>query len=102
MSISLEEVRHISALARLGIDDAQAEAITRELSSILTHMQVLAEAEVGSVASGTAVDHAMALRPDAGPPIPLARTPHDFAPEFRDGFFLVPRLATHEDVGSSS
>ena len=102
MSISLEEVRHIAALARIGIDDVQAEAVARELSSILNHMQVLAEAEIGSIASGIAVDHAMPLRPDAGPPIPLARTPHDFAPRFSDGFFLVPRLATHEDVGSSS
>lgn len=102
MSISLEGVRHIAALARLGIDDAQAEAIARELSSILSHMRVLAEAEIGSATSETALDHAMPLRPDAGPPIPLARMPHDFAPDFRDGFFLVPRLATHEDVGSSS
>lgn len=102
MSISLEEVRHIAALARLGIDHAQAEALARELSSIIDHMQVLAEADVGSDSAAVGGDRGMPLRADAGPPIPLTRTPHDFAPEFRDGFFLVPRLATHEDVGSSS
>ena len=39
------------------------------------------------------------LRPDEGPPIPLARERESFAPQFRDGFFVVPRLATHEALG---
>jgi aspartyl-tRNA(Asn)/glutamyl-tRNA(Gln) amidotransferase subunit C len=43
----------------------------------------------------------MSLRPDAGPPIPLLRAPAFFAPAMRDGFFLVPRLATHEDMERS-
>jgi hypothetical protein len=29
---------------------------------------------------------------------PLATLPETFAPEMRDGFFVVPRLATHEDA----
>ena len=37
------------------------------------------------------------LREDAGPPIALARPIAAFAPSVRDGFFLVPRLSTHED-----
>ena len=41
MSISLEEVRHIAALARLGIDDERARIVAVELSSILEHMEVL-------------------------------------------------------------
>jgi hypothetical protein len=40
----------------------------------------------------------MALREDAGPPIPLARPLESFAPLMRDGFLLVPRLATHEEA----
>jgi hypothetical protein len=44
----------------------------------------------------------MSLRPDVGPPIRLARMPDEIAPAFRDGFFLVPRLATHEDLESRS
>jgi aspartyl-tRNA(Asn)/glutamyl-tRNA(Gln) amidotransferase subunit C len=103
VSITLDEVRHIAALARLGIDDAQAAAMARELGSILDHMQVIQQAdlEVAPVAVNEA-DNAMELRPDVGPPIPLARAPNDFAPAFRDGFFLVPRLATHEDLDSAS
>lgn len=102
MSISLEEVRHIAALARLGLDDAQLGAIAAELSSILEHMQVLARADTDDPGRAAADERSMPLREDAGPPIPLARMPNDFAPAFRDGFFLVPRLATHEALESGS
>ena len=94
MSVSLEEVRHIAALARLGITEERARVTSVELSSILEHMQVLSK--LAAEAASTA-ERGMILRPDAGPPIPLERPPVDFAPAMRDGFFLVPRLDTHED-----
>jgi hypothetical protein len=37
-----------------------------------------------------------------GTSVPLAVPREAFAPEMRDGFFLVPRLATHEDAGERS
>jgi len=95
MSISLDEVRHIAALARLGMSEERARVAAVELSSILEHMQVLSKAAGADSSSNT--DRSMPLRPDVGPPIPLARPPIDFAPSMRDGFFLVPRLETHED-----
>lgn len=98
MTISLEEVRHIAALARLGISEERARVAAVELSSILEHMQVLAKVDTrGETALDDAAKAGMPLRPDTGPPIPLLRPPTSFAPEMRDGFFLVPRLATHED-----
>ena len=39
----------------------------------------------------------MSLAPDEPPPVALARTKEEFAPQMRDGFFLVPRLETHDD-----
>ena len=45
---------------------------------------------VGSDAGG------MPLREDGGMPLPLARSLDAFAPSLRDGFFVVPRLSTHE------
>jgi aspartyl-tRNA(Asn)/glutamyl-tRNA(Gln) amidotransferase subunit C len=98
VSISLEEVRHIAALARLGIDDERARIVALELSSILEHMEVLRRVDAREAKeTGALTSAGMTLRPDVGPPIPLARSPIAFAPEMRDGFFLVPRLATHED-----
>ena len=102
MSISLDEVRHIAALARLGISDERAQLAAEELTSILAHMQVLSRVDdergAGWDSDGKT---GMTLRPDLGPPIPLLRAPAFFAPEMREGFFLVPRLATHEDPEQS-
>ena len=102
MSVSLDEVRHIAALARLGISEERAQRLAHELSSILTHMQVLSRVDDERAAASADDTHeGMTLRPDVGPPIPLLRAPAFFAPEMRDGFFLVPRLATHEDTERS-
>ena len=102
MSISLDEVRHIAALARLAMSDEDAQRAAQELSSILAHMQVLARVDNASGADSAAnAEKGMTLRPDAGPPIPLLRAPAFFAPEMREGFFVVPRLATHEDTERS-
>ena len=103
MSISLDDVRHTASLARLGLSDAQARAIAVELTSILDHMDVLSRIDTeGVAAAASTAQLGMILRPDAGPPIPLTRPPDSFAPEMRDGFFLVPRLSTHEDAESGS
>ena len=101
MSVSLDEVRHIAALARLGIGEERVERLAQELSSILAHMQVLSRIDDERADSADDPHEGMALRPDVGPPIPLLRAPAFFAPEMRDGFFLVPRLATHEDTERS-
>jgi aspartyl/glutamyl-tRNA(Asn/Gln) amidotransferase C subunit len=40
---------------------------------------------------------AAALREDVPEPVRLARAPAEFAPEFREGFFLVPRHGAMEE-----
>jgi aspartyl-tRNA(Asn)/glutamyl-tRNA(Gln) amidotransferase subunit C len=98
MAVTLDDVRHIASLARLEIDDARLPALAAELNAILGHMDVLQKVDV----SGVPVDlttgaESMPLRLDSGPQLPLDRPREAFAPLMRDGFFLVPRLATHED-----
>jgi hypothetical protein len=53
------------------------------------------------VSSSGESDHGAPLRADSGPQIPLARPRETFAPKMADGFFLVPRLSTHEDAETS-
>ena len=94
MSVGFEEVRRIAALARLGVAEDRLPVLAKELSGILEHMAELQRVDT----SGVAEDAGLAATPqraDQGPPIPLLRGPDAFAPEFRDGFFIVPRLATH-------
>ena len=102
MSVTIDDVRHIASLARLGLDERRADALVAQLNTILQHMEVLGKVDVGDAEPMAAVGSAgLPLRPDAGPPIPLARPLEAFAPETRDGFILVPRLATHEDAEES-
>jgi aspartyl-tRNA(Asn)/glutamyl-tRNA(Gln) amidotransferase subunit C len=101
VSVSLDDVRHIAALARLGLNEEHARAATAELNTILAHMEVLSRVDTTAVPEAVAASASrLPLRADDGPALPLAVAPAAFAPEARDGFFLVPRLATHEDQDS--
>ena len=102
MAVTIDDVRHIAALARLGLSDERAHSLVRELNTILQHMDVLSRVDTERVPEvdgvGTA---ARPLREDSGPPIPLDRPREEIAPRMKDGFFLVPRLATHDDAADS-
>ena len=94
MAVSEDDVRNIALLARLGIDNAGVPALVDQLNGILAHMDVLQSVDIGDALDAT-TPQGMQLRPDLNTAVPLARERAAFAPEFRDGFFLVPRLATH-------
>ena len=97
MSVSLEEVRRIAALARLELSPERAQVAAGELSTILAHMEVLTEVDTEGVSESLALGVVgPATRVDEGPPVVLHASISAIAPESRDGFFLVPRLATHE------
>jgi aspartyl-tRNA(Asn)/glutamyl-tRNA(Gln) amidotransferase subunit C len=98
MTVSADEVRRIASLARLRFDEARLASLAGELNSILGHIEVLQSADTSGVVNDDASGRgSMPLRVDGGEPLPLARPREEFAPSMRDGFFLVPRLATHED-----
>jgi aspartyl-tRNA(Asn)/glutamyl-tRNA(Gln) amidotransferase subunit C len=97
VAVTPEDVKHVAALARLGITDERAAEFTVQLNTILGHMDVLAKVDteklepvIGVGASG------MPLRNDKGPSVPMDRPLDEIGPAMRDGFFLVPRLDTHE------
>lgn len=98
MAVSEDDVRHVASLARLGLDPERVAGLVSELNGILGHMDVL---RVVDSSSGTPAsqDEPTPLRPDDGPQLRLDRARDDFAPAMRDGFFLVPRLASHEGEG---
>ena len=99
MAVTVDDVRHIALLARLGIDDARAATLVQELNGILSHMNALQKVNTANVqAAPTGAPEKMPLRPDVLAPIALHRARADFAPQYRDGFFLVPRLSTHEEA----
>jgi aspartyl-tRNA(Asn)/glutamyl-tRNA(Gln) amidotransferase subunit C len=102
MAVTREDVLHIAELARLGVDPARADELTRELSAILAHMDVLSQVDTASVPPTAGVGTGgTPLRPDVGVSPLMKGTLESFAPLMRDGFFIVPRLATHEDSSES-
>ena len=103
MAVTIDDVRHIASLARLELSDARASALVAELNGILGHMDVLSKVDTNDVEPLAAVGvPQMPLRSDEGSATPLARPIDAFAPRSRDGFFLVPRLATHDDSSEAS
>jgi aspartyl-tRNA(Asn)/glutamyl-tRNA(Gln) amidotransferase subunit C len=96
VAVTEDDVRHVARLARLGIDPARVDLLVRELNGILTHMEVLRAVPADAATPGDPRGPSLPLRPDEGPPLSLAIPLPSFAPEPRDGFLLVPRLATHE------
>ena len=101
MAVSLDDVRHIAALARLGLTDERAQALTAELNGILVYVDALARVDTSAVDDAAEDVDGMPLRPDLPPSDALTRGPDAFAPSVRDGFLLVPRLATHETESAS-
>ena len=95
MSVSEQDVRHVAALARLGLADDRVQSLVGELNGILEHMDVLQQVDIGDASLDPDPSHGMRTRDDVPNPIALHRRREEFAPSMRDGFFLVPRLSTH-------
>jgi aspartyl-tRNA(Asn)/glutamyl-tRNA(Gln) amidotransferase subunit C len=102
VTVSVDDVRHIAQLARLALDHDRVPALVGELNRILDHMDVLQRVEVVGVEADAPGRASAALREDRVAPIPLQHPRESFAPESRDGFVLVPRLATHADEDNAS
>lgn len=99
MAVTRDDVAHVAELARLALDEARVDELAGQLNVILGHMDVLRRVNTEGVEPTAEVGgRGMPLRPDEGPQIPLERPREAFAPAMRDGFFIVPRLSTHEDA----
>lgn len=99
MAVTEAEIKKIADLARLSLAAGDVPAMTAQLNSILAHMDVLTSVDTSSVEpiAGIGADGAP-LRGDSVSPHPMTVTAPVLAPQSRDGFILVPRLATHEEL----
>ena len=96
MSVSAHDVLRVARLAELELDEAELPALTAQMDRIVTFVAQLGEAAApDGVQPGP--DHTP-LREDVVNPAPLARPPASIAPEFIDGFFVVPKLGAMEDA----
>lgn len=99
MSLSLEEVRHVALLARLGLTDDEVESIRDDMASILSHIEVLGRLDTEAIsptAQVIAVDNVM--RDDSIAPSLDQQAVMNMAPSHENGFILVPRVLGGEDI----
>jgi aspartyl/glutamyl-tRNA(Asn/Gln) amidotransferase C subunit len=90
MSVTRDDAKKIADLARLRFDETELTRITEELNHILDHVEALRSLE-SRTPSDTVADERMSTRaPEAETPDELRRPVASFAPEWRDGFFVVP------------
>jgi aspartyl-tRNA(Asn)/glutamyl-tRNA(Gln) amidotransferase subunit C len=93
MSVSSEQVRHIAKLARIGMSDAEIEALVPELNNILGWVEQLGEVNTNGVEPLTAViDQKLRLREDRITDGDIRDEVLANAPEAQHGFFAVPKV----------
>jgi aspartyl-tRNA(Asn)/glutamyl-tRNA(Gln) amidotransferase subunit C len=99
MRLTLADVDHVAALARLGLDPAETERLRGQLSSILGHIAALDELDTAAipptaqVVELTNVLRADEVRPSLPPEALLAN-----APRRTDGFFEVQAILGAADA----
>jgi aspartyl-tRNA(Asn)/glutamyl-tRNA(Gln) amidotransferase subunit C len=94
MTVSREEIEHIAHLASLEVDEDAIAELTQQIGDILQFVSQLDA--VDSAPQPAPEDTApppAPLRGDVVDPIPMSRSPGEMAPEFADGFYLVPKVA---------
>ena len=94
MSVTREEIARIAALASLDVEEQSLPALAEQLTRILDYVSQLNAVEAGTPAAFRPQSNAepQSMRPDVVRPHDPPIQPKDFAPAFRDGLFLVPRV----------
>ncbi len=98
MTLSRKDVERIAELAALHVDEEHLPQLTQQIARIIDYVSQLDAVDTGSdAATWLAKSPPQPLRPDDVRPADLARDLKSFAPAFRDGVFVVPRLTAMED-----
>jgi aspartyl-tRNA(Asn)/glutamyl-tRNA(Gln) amidotransferase subunit C len=99
MNIGPDGVLHVAKLAEIGVDEHELPKLVEQFNRIVDYVAQLDDVpSTAKVEPFLAGPGATPLREDVVNPVPLARPPAALAPEFADGFFLVPRHGAMEDL----
>ena len=96
MSISFDDVVHVSRLARLDFKENEFEEITEQLGSILNYISSLNELDTKDVLP---TSHVLSIKNVFREDIvnePNVNEIEKMAPEFKNGCFLVPKVLDYK------
>jgi aspartyl-tRNA(Asn)/glutamyl-tRNA(Gln) amidotransferase subunit C len=97
MSVSRDEVLRIAQLAELDVDEETLPTLAEQMSRILDYAaQLSAVPANGALRVFVPGPDAIRFRADEVAPARLAFGPAEFAPAFKEGFFVVPKLGQFE------
>jgi aspartyl-tRNA(Asn)/glutamyl-tRNA(Gln) amidotransferase subunit C len=90
MKLSLDEVRHVANLARLGLSDEELEAMASQLSSILEYIAKLERLDTGAIPPTAQVGELVdVMRDDEAEPSLPREAALANALDREDGYFRV-------------
>ncbi|TAN00524.1 MAG: Asp-tRNA(Asn)/Glu-tRNA(Gln) amidotransferase subunit GatC [Rhizobiaceae bacterium] len=93
MSVSIDTVKRVARLARIAVDDEEAERMSGELNAILGFVEQLSEVDVSGVEPMTSViPMTMRQRQDEVTDGGKAADIVANAPVTEENFFLVPKV----------
>ncbi|MEX2157243.1 MAG: Asp-tRNA(Asn)/Glu-tRNA(Gln) amidotransferase subunit GatC [Gemmatimonadales bacterium] len=98
MSVTRDDVLRIAQLAELDVDEDTLPALAEQMSRILDYVAQLSAVPASETLKPYVPGpDAIRFRPDEVSPWPLAAGPEKFAPAFKDGFFVVPKLGQFDE-----
>lgn len=93
MTLTVDDVKRVAHLARLGLDEAALEPLVDELSAVLSLVETMNAADTtGIEPMAHPVNAVLRLRPDEVTEADQRERLMAPAPETADGYFLVPRV----------
>ncbi len=97
MTIGRDDVLHVAHLAELKVAEHEVGPLVSQLNGIVDFVAQLASAAIPEgTPEFTVGPTQVAFRADVVAPEPLARSAERMAPDWQDGFYVVPRLAHQE------
>jgi len=97
MSVTRKDVEHVARLAELAVNPDELPALTAQLDRIVGFVDQLSALQATGARRFVPGPAETPLREDEVHPASLAIPPAQLAPEFIDGFFVVPRLGAMEE-----